>query len=160
MTAQKLHYSLIISSLAVCALMYADAFLSPLKPHNEIVTGRSSYGRRYRYHCVQTNNRTYSATFSMFDNSSVGDTIQIFRSIFTSSAQKVTILNNPNEYSATIGFVKKMGMEFTLIDTVGLIAFPFSYRHIDYLGGRKNITWFLVAATVLLCYFHLTSVIL
>ena len=154
---------MLLFSMAVCAFIYIDAYFIPQEKVPVVITGMSYFktGPRriggvstYTY-TLQTTRANYDIPYSLYNSVGKGDTIIISKSIITGAIQKAETHSNNDIYSFDIGFVRSgYGRINIPVLSFILILIFIVYRSINYLPGRRNITFALFICSLVALFFH------
>ena len=162
MTEKKIHYWILGVSIALCAFMLIETNWLPTKSHVEKIknfkalkNGGTRYRERNNYY-IETNRRKYDVTEGVYLAVSRGDSVAIIRSLISGAVQKIVVSVNGNIYVYQVGFIWLGGWLFPAIVIAAVIILMFYYPRIDYLQGRRNLTYCFFIVTLVMFFNYLS----
>jgi hypothetical protein len=157
----KIHFIIIRSCIFICAFIYLDSYVIPLKDSTEIIKDKNYYENKtrrskFKTYYIETTNKKFDASESFYNYSTVADTVILHSSPITRSIQKASVIRGEYSYSFEIGYVRtSTSFIYISVLLIILILFHIFYFSIKWPPGRRNLLITVIIGTLLVFFFHL-----
>jgi hypothetical protein len=157
----KIHFIVIKACILICAFIYLDSYVIPLKDSTEVINDKRyfvNHSRRTKYktYYIKTTNRKFDATESFYNFTIISDSVILHSSPITRSIQKASVIKGDYIYTFEIGYLRAAtGFIYIPVVLVILILFHIFYFSIKWPPGRRNLLITVIIATLLLFFYHL-----
>jgi|GEM_PF-5871776 len=160
MSNVRQHKNVLWITLTICLFMIAEVYVLPLKDSLETVKDYNLYrsGRRGKsiHYTMTTEVKTYDITSGLYNDIELNETVVLEKSMITGSLQYARLEREEYIYRYSTGYLRdRAGWFFVGIVILGVLAMFIFLKKIDSIEGRRNLTYGLFIASLLILFTHI-----
>ncbi len=157
----KQQFYILFACLLVYGFIYTDVYLLPLQKTSETILRRDienerlRNGRVHSYYFVYTTCRKYEIGENAYNNTALGDRIELRKSFIANAPQKLSMLVGKDVYTYEIGYMRaRSGYILVPIFIAAIFFFLIFYKIVGNDQGKLNLTLSFMLITVGIFYYY------